>query len=163
MIGNAPLITIPAPAVYDDGFEIFIFGFLNTTRGSPAFAETNPPLPAQDNLAFYQVPSISPTIGCDKFGYIYSVDSGLCITVDQTSSSYPRFQAGKMRLEPCNTCNSTPPPDQLFCTEAYEPTSYLPYIGLAFFGDTEVTSNFYRSRYSSRSECEESFVRLDRG
>ncbi len=153
-IGSATLASIPAPAVYNYAGANYSFGFTGYTDGSLAHAERNPSMAVTDQLAFYEVSSAidPPTNGyCDAFGYIYEVNSGLCITANKTQGAYPDYEAAALMLEPCQVCNNTQPPaDQMFCMDRYTfiANSYVPYQCMIFVGDT-TTPNFYGVSYGA--------------
>ena len=118
---------------------------LDTPDGFRGFSEVNGTRLPTDSIAYYQIPTniTNTTSGCANFGYFYHLDTGLCITVEQTNTTYPQFMNGNLTLAPCNTCSVTPPPDQTFCTDEFTVGAYLPYQCMAFYGDAQGASYFY--------------------
>jgi hypothetical protein len=147
-IGNATLASIPAPAVYSFAGANYSFGFTGDTDCPLAYAERNPAITVTNQLALYEVSSAGY---CDAFGYIYQVNSGLCITANKTQGAYPDYEAAALMLEPCQVCNNTQPPaDQMFCLDRYtlNANSYVPYQCMIFVGDT-TSPNFYGVSYGA--------------
>jgi hypothetical protein len=121
-----------------------------------------------DQFAFYQVPSsvgLLPTMSCASFGYIYYVNSGLCVTTNKTSNAFSEYQGAVMALEPCYSCNTTfsPPKEQLFCTDAWTVGFYDSYQCAAFYGDALPPYSFYGQIYGSGPGSVESKTMLDAG
>lgn len=166
-LGNTTLASTPGPAVYSFTGTVYSFGFLNDTVGSLAYAEFNPTANASDQFAFYQVSTLiaPPSIGCATFGYIYHIDSGLCVTANKTGNAYPDFEGADMALEPCYSCSTTlgPPEEQLFCTDEYTLGLYDPYQCVLFFGDTTFPNSFYGPTYGPGLGPTVSTVLIDGG
>jgi hypothetical protein len=164
-LGDTTLASIPAPAVYNSSGIVYSFGFINNNVGALAYATHNPSASATDQFAFYQVSTniAPPTIGCASFGYLYQVDSGLCVTANKTGNAYPDFQGADMALEPCYSCSTTggPPQEQLFCTDAYTVGVFDPYQCVLFFGDATFPDSFYGPTYGPGPAPAESTVLLD--
>jgi hypothetical protein len=114
-----------------------------------AYSSSNPPDSATDEIAYYEVSSIiaPPTIGCATFGYLYHVNSGLCLSANKTADAYPEYDNANLLLEPCHACNNTPPVDQMFCTDEYTIGLYDPDVCVLFYGDTELPNSFYGPSY----------------
>lgn len=91
----------------------------------------------------------TPLFGCTSFGYMYHVPSGLCITANAASSTYPLYEGGAITLQPCDACSSTGPPvNQTFCTDMYTQGKYSPYQCM-FFGDTTLSDSCYGANYEA--------------
>jgi len=108
-----------AEVAYEYG-AYFGYGKTGAMVGSLAFSSST--INFFDEFAFYAVPKtiLPASDSCSSgFGYFYHVDSGLCVTGTNTSTTYPAYEAGNYELEPCNIASSQPPQDQLFCWNAY--------------------------------------------
>jgi len=123
----------------------------NTPKGELGVGRLNPTTAANDSFAFYQISTVvhPPTIGCSTFGYIYHVNTGLCLTANQTSDVYPEYEGGAIELAPCNTCVDIPPTNQTFCTDEYMVGVYVPYQCTLFYGDTTSSNSFYGPTYGA--------------
>ncbi|KAH8763976.1 hypothetical protein F5882DRAFT_383452 [Hyaloscypha sp. PMI_1271] len=166
-LGDTIQASIPAPAVYTSSGIVYSFGFINNNAGSLAYATHNPSGIATDEFAFYQVSTniAPPTIGCTSFGYLYQIDSGLCVTANKTGNTYPDFQGSNLALEPCYSCSTTlgPPQEQLFCTDAYTVGVFDPYQCILFFGDTTAPDSFYAPTYGTGPNLVKSTVVIGGG
>ncbi|CZS88288.1 uncharacterized protein RAG0_00006 [Rhynchosporium agropyri] len=151
-IGNGTLANLPTPAVYTYNEITYSFGFLGKTFGDKAYAEKNHEPTPTDGFAYYQVPnSILPaTDECSNFGYLYHVDSGLCVTANATSNGEgPKFDGSELVLEPCGLCAGKPDIDQRFCVASTEGIANRdrPYQCLFFYGDFVNPLPYYGTVY----------------
>ncbi|TKA74885.1 hypothetical protein B0A49_06076 [Cryomyces minteri] len=118
--------------------------FGETAVGSPTYSSLDKS--GNDHLAFYAVPqSVLPaTSSCVSHGYVYHVESGLCLTQKQTQSTFPIFHRGQMTLQPCDTSSAAPPQSQNYCVYANYidngKSKLAPYFCMAFTGDTSGAS-----------------------
>ncbi|TKA75425.1 hypothetical protein B0A49_05038 [Cryomyces minteri] len=114
--------------------------FDKTAVGSPAYTSFDKS--GSDHLSFYAVPqSVLPaTSSCSSHGYIYHVESGLCLTQTQTQSTYPVFHESQTTLQPCDTSSAAPPQSQNYCVDTHVVSNgrsaYAPYFCMTFTGDT---------------------------
>jgi len=134
--------------------------------GAKAYAETNASVEPTDTFAFYAASSelYPPTIGCSSFGYIYNLESGLCLTASRTSENYPDYQGASLILGGCDNLNCTgPAQDQLFCTDQYTVGVYAPFECLLFYGDTALPNSFYGPTYGPGPGLTQTTVLLDGG
>ncbi|PVH78330.1 carbohydrate-binding module family 18 protein [Cadophora sp. DSE1049] len=168
-IGNGTLTSIPAPAVFQYNGVTYSFGFIGTSTGSKAYAETNPTTPATDRIAYYQIPLsiLPPTSSCSNFGYFYHVESRLCVTANATSNApnVPTFAGSELLLEPCGLCAGRPDINQLFCTNGLLGVGERdrPYPCMEFYGDVQPPLPFYETSYGPGPALEVATVELGPG
>ncbi|KAJ9665419.1 hypothetical protein H2201_004497 [Coniosporium apollinis] len=87
-----------------------------------------------DIFVYYAVPN-SNTVGCASTGYIYHVDSGLCLTQSKTSESAPMYVRRTTTLQPCDISDTAPPMSQKYCHNSLILTTYYPDQCYTFYGD----------------------------
>ena len=67
--------------------------------------------------------------GLDNQGYFYHGPSGLCLTLEQTSATAPKYNNAKITLQPCSS-SATPPENQRWFSDHYDPVLLAYCVGL---------------------------------
>ena len=67
--------------------------------------------------------------GVSNQGYFYHVPSGLCLTLEQTSGTDPKYNNAKITLQPCGS-SATPPENQRWFSDHYDTTIQVYCFGL---------------------------------
>ncbi|KAK5019129.1 hypothetical protein LTR39_000570 [Cryomyces antarcticus] len=158
ILGSASLKSTPAVSLLSG---MYFGAFDKTAVGSPVYTSFDKS--GSDHLAFYAVPqSVLPaTSSCSSHGYIYHVESGLCLTQTQTQPTYPIFQESQTTLQPCDISSQAPPQSQNYCVDAHAiingRSAYAPYFCMTFTGDTSgadlTTQRYYTSSIEFRSRA----------
>ena len=99
-----------------DGTQNFGFFGHASAGGRALISWTNR---SDDTFGFYHTYTVDSIL---PVGYLYNAESGLCVSLTQTSASEPHFTGADMTLQECDTLTLDPPPNQKFLYKGIEVT-----------------------------------------